>query len=49
MDKLGPYIVWILAAEDVAASLAYFWTGHIRLGIYWLSAAILCGSLAGMK
>ena len=36
--KLFPSILILL---DIAASLVYFFSGNIRLGIYWVAAAVL--------
>jgi len=38
ITKIFPYTLIVL---DVCAAIVYFWHKDIRLGVYWISAAVL--------
>jgi hypothetical protein len=45
VHNLGPYIVWILCAEEVLVSLAYLFSGNYRMAIYWAAGATICAAV----
>lgn len=36
------FLVWQLALEDLAVSLAYAWQGDLPRTIYWGAAGVIC-------
>lgn len=39
MKNWSSFLIWLILAESVGASLAYFLAGDWRKGLYWLSAS----------
>jgi hypothetical protein len=46
MKNWGRILSLIMAGEDLVISLAYFFQGNYRMGLYWLLAAGLTTTIA---
>lgn len=47
--RIGDYIVSVSLGLNLCALVAYAWQGHWRNVVYFLGAALINGSIVGMR